>query len=577
LWDRTDLQPGDVATGPAIFADAHSTVVLEPGWQAEMLSGGELLLTDDGGNAKPQAAAPETVLLEVFNNLFAGIAEQMGHVLRRTACSVNVKERLDYSCAVFTEAGELIANAPHVPVHLGAMGASVRAMLESHPRMSPGDVFVTNDPYRGGSHLPDITVVTPVHDPTSKEILYFTACRAHHAEVGGVRPGSMPPNSRTLGEEGVLISDFTLVKNGMSQEAQLREHLSLGPYPSRAVEENLADIRAQVAANRQGAHDLLELIARYSLPVVRANMRGIQAAAEAKVRAAISRVKRPDCSFTDFLETATGESVPIQVRIRFPDDPARPAAVIDFTGTGPVVVGNLNANRAIVTAAVLYVLRLLVDEDIPLNEGALRAVKIVLPNCLLNPPAAEPLAASPAVAAGNVETSQRVVDVLLGALGLAGASQGTMNNLLFGNERFGYYETICGGSGATADGPGADAVQVHMTNTRSTDPEVLERRLPVRLWEFSIRRNSGGAGHHRGGNGAIRRIEFLAPLELSLITQRRGPHPPYGMNGGGPGNVGENVLQDRKVTRVLSAICEAAVQSGDVLTIKTPGGGGYGD
>jgi 5-oxoprolinase (ATP-hydrolysing) len=499
-------------------------------------------------------------------------------VLRRTAGSVNVKERLDYSCAVFTGGGELVANAPHVPVHLGAMGASVRAVLAEHPQLGAGDVFVTNDPYRGGSHLPDVTVVTPVHDPESGQLLFFTACRAHHAEIGGVRPGSMPPNSLRLGDEGVVISNFTLVNDGVSHEAELRQLLSRGPYPSRAVEENLADIRAQVAANRQGAGELLQLVERYTLPVAAANMRGIQDAAEAKVRHALAQVKQSDCAFTDYLETTDGESVPICTQISFPDGPESPAAVIDFTGSAPVVAGNLNANRAIVTAAVLYVLRLLVDEDIPLNEGALRAVEIVLPSGMLNPSPAEPLGDSPAVAAGNVETSQRVVDVLLGALGVAGASQGTMNNVLFGNEQFGYYETICGGSGATAEGPGADAVQIHMTNTRSTDPEILERRHPARLWEFSIRRDSGGSGQHPGGHGAVRRIEFLEPLELSLITQRRGEHPPYGMQGGLPGAVGKNLLVRADGTKeVLPAICEVSVQSGDVLTIKTPGGGGFGE
>ena len=605
LWDRDELQPGDQVTGPAIVADQHSTIVVELGWHAEMLSEGELLLVDQGAvETEPQKVSADAVMLEVFNNLLAGVAEQMGYVLRRTAGSVNVKERLDYSCAVFTASGELVANAPHVPVHLGAMGASVRAVLAEHPQLGPGDVFITNDPYRGGSHLPDITVVTPVHERATAELLFFAACRAHHAEIGGVRPGSMPPNSRHLGEEGVVISNFTLVKEGVTHEAALRQMLLQGPYPSRSVEENLADIRAQVAANQQGARELLELVERYSLPVVEANMRGIQGAAEAKVRKALANVrayprarlevssgrkslnnqavlgravKRSDCAFTDYLETATGESVPISVSISFPDGPESPAAVFDFTGTAPVLAGNLNANRAIVTAAVLYVLRLLVDEDIPLNEGALRAVEIVLPNCLLNPSAVEPLALSPAVAAGNVETSQRVVDVLLGALGVAGASQGTMNNVLFGNEQFGYYETICGGSGATADGPGADAVQVHMTNTRSTDPEVLERRHPVRLLEFSIRPDSGGAGHHRGGHGAVRRIEFLEPLELSLITQRRGPHPPYGMNGGLSSQLGKNHLRRHDGSETdLAGICELTVEPGDVLTIETPGGGGYG-
>jgi len=582
LFDREDLRPGDVIQGPAIVAENHSTIIIEPGLQAEMLSGEELVLSDnDAGGQTPIAA--DAVMLEVFNHLLAGVAEQMGHVLRRTALSVNVKERLDYSCAVFTAAGELVANAPHVPVHLGAMGITVRAVLTDNPKLGPGDVYVTNDPYRGGSHLPDVTVVTPVHHPDTKELLFFTACRAHHAEIGGTRPGSMPPNSQNLSEEGVLISNFALIRDGVSREDKLRQLLEAGPYPSRRVEENLADLRAQVAANQHGAGQLLELVERYTLPVVESNIRGIQAAAEAKVRGALAKLsagmnqQNTHGSFTDYLEASDDSLVPIHVKVTFIQENDRPAAKIDFTGTGPVVVGNLNANRAIVTAAVLYVLRLLVDEEIPLNEGALRAVEIVIPEGILNPTAGNTLETMPAVSAGNVETSQRVVDVLLGAFRLAGASQGTMNNVLFGNKAFGYYETICGGSGATAEGPGADAVQVHMTNTRATDPEVLERRHPVRLWEFSIRRGSGGLGEQCGGNGAVRRMEFLAPLELSLITQRRGKHPPYGMDGGEAGSLGTNqLIKPDGSVETLSAICQLSVQCGDTLVIKTPGGGGFG-
>ncbi|TWU22832.1 hydantoinase B/oxoprolinase family protein [Bythopirellula polymerisocia] len=578
-YDREALAPGALLTGPAVIADIHSTILVETGWQCETLSGGELLLTDilpEQSVVEEVAQQSEAVMLAVFNNLFAGIAEQMGHVLRRTALSVNVKERLDYSCAVFTATGELVANAPHVPVHLGAMGATVRAVLAENPELAPGDVYVSNDPYRGGSHLPDVTVVTPVHDSQSGDLLFFTACRAHHAEIGGVRPGSMPPNSRSLGEEGVLISNFALVRNGSSRDAELKQLLSHPPYPSRRVEENLADVRAQVAANQQGARELLELVERYTLAVVQEKMRGIQDSATTKVQQALARFGKQTRTFTDYLETAEGESVPICVTFTFQPDTDGAAAIIDFTGSGPVVVGNLNANPAIVSAAVLYVLRLLVDEHLPLNEGALRAVEIILHPGLLNPPPGDFPAASPAVAAGNVESSQRVVDVLLGALGVAAASQGTMNNLLFGNSEFGYYETICGGSGATPDGPGASAVQVHMTNTRATDPEILERRLPVRLLEFSTRYGSGGEGKHRGGDGVVRRLEFLAPLELSLITERRGPHAPYGINGGKSGQLGENILQYAHGTEVdLPGICEINVEPGDVLIIKTPGGGGW--
>ena len=576
-FDRTDLVPGTAFGGPALVADAHSTILVESDWECEMLSQGELLLTDIAGTRHTEVATSDAVMLEIFNHSFAGIAEQMGHVLRRTALSVNVKERLDYSCAIFTATGELVANAPHVPVHLGAMGATVRAVLAENPTLAPGDVYVSNDPYKGGSHLPDITVVTPVHDPATSKLLFFTACRAHHAEIGGVRPGSMPPSSKTLGEEGVLITNFALVRNGISHENELRNLLLDSPYPTRRVEENLADLRAQVAANKQGSRDLLALVERHGLPMVQAKMREIQTAATTKVRQALAKYGEQIRTFTDYLETADGESVPITVKISLRPDAAGPAAIIDFTGSGSVVAGNLNANPAIVSAAVLYVLRLLVDEELPLNEGALRAVEIVLPPGLLNPPAADSPAESPAVAAGNVETSQRVVDVLLGALGVAAASQGTMNNLLFGNREFGYYETICGGSGATATGPGASAVQVHMTNTRSTDPEILERRLPVRLREFSIRRGSGGKGFHHGGDGITRRLEFLEPLEVSLITERRGPHPPYGMNGGSPGSLGRNeLLRAAGSLAELPGICEFTVEPGDMLSIHTPGGGGYG-
>jgi 5-oxoprolinase (ATP-hydrolysing) len=576
-FDRAKLIPGSLIEGPALIADLHSTIFVESGWNCEMLSGGELLLTDTGKYKIRHTAQSDAVELEVFNHLFAGIAEQMGHVLRRTAISVNVKERLDYSCAIFTAKGDLVANAPHVPVHLGAMGASVRAVLAENLNISQGDVYVTNDPYSGGSHLPDITVVTPVHDPVTSQLQFFTACRAHHAEIGGVRPGSMPPSSKTLGEEGVLIRNFSFVRQGKTREDEFRQLLENALYPSRRVDENLADLNAQIAANQQGASDLLGLVSRYGFDEIERRMQGIQNAATERIRQALKKFGEQSRSFTDYLETSDGTSITISVRIDFHAKSERKAATIDFTGTEPVVLGNLNANPAIVSAAVIYVLRLLVNDELPLNEGALRAVEIIIPEGLLNPAPADNPANSPAVAAGNVETSQRVVDVLLGALGIAAASQGTMNNLLFGNSNFGYYETICGGSGATAEGPGASAVQVHMTNTRSTDPEVLERRLPVRLLEFSIRKGSGGKGKNQGGDGIVRRIEFLEPLELSLLTERRGPHAPYGVDGGEPGQLGENKLSRADGAEIdLPGICEVQVEVGNVLTIKTPGGGGYG-
>jgi 5-oxoprolinase (ATP-hydrolysing) len=580
LYERAELASGMRVTGPAIVTEDLSTTVVEPGWEAEVLSGGELLVTDLASCAiteTPAPGSPDPVFLEVFNNLLANIAEQMGVTLRNTASSVNVKERLDFSCAIFTADGRLVANAPHVPVHLGAMEETVRYTIAANPDLAPGDVIATNDPYAGGSHLPDITVITPVHDLATGELLFFTANRAHHAEIGGMVPGSMPPLSKKISDEGVLIRNFKLVSAGQSRFDRVLDMLLSAPYPTRDVAANLADLAAQVAANRQGVNDLLALVERFSWPVVARYMDFIQDAAEKKVRLALSRLPTGRHRFTDYLETADGASTPIAVEFKIHGARQAKVATIDFAGTGPVIDGNLNANRAIVTAAVIYVLRLLVDEDIPLNHGVLRPIEIVLPTCLLNPPPGATPETSPAVAGGNVETSQRVVDVLLGALGIAGASQGTMNNVVFGDATFGYYETICGGSGATAQGPGASAVQVHMTNTRLTDPEVLERRFPVRLREFSIRRGSGGAGVSRGGDGAVRQLEFLRPLTLSLLSQRRGPHPPYGTAGGKPGALGGNRLQRADGSEIeLPGIAQVHVEPGDVLTIATPGGGGFG-
>ena len=572
IHERSDLVAGAIVTGPAIVVEPLTATIVDEGWRAEVLAGGELLLTDQAvppSAGVPSAAAIEVdpVQLELFNGRFTAIATQMGITLRNTAGSVNVKERLDFSCAIFTADGDLVVNAPHIPVHLGAMSQTVKQILQDNPRMQPGDVFVTNDPYRGGSHLPDVTVVTPLFD--NPELRFLVASRAHHAEIGGITPGSMPPFSRNLAEEGVLLRNVQLAQVGHVRWDELRANLLAGPYPSRAVEDNLSDIAAQMAANLQGARDLAQLIDEQTWPGVSAYMRHIQDAAERKMRAAFARLQNGRREFVDHLD----DSTPIRVAITIHGE----RATIDFTGTGPVLPGNLNANRAIVTAAVMYCLRLLVAEDIPLNQGLLKPVEIILPECLLNPPRRERPADCAAVVGGNVETSQRVVDVLLGALGLAAASQGTMNNLLFGDATFGYYETICGGSGATADSPGADAVHTHMTNTRLTDPELLERRFPVRLLEFSIRRSSGGRGRMCGGDGVVRRIEFLRELTLSLLSQRRGPYPPYGLHGGQPGKVGTNRLKRAGGnTEVLPALAQVAVRAGDVLSIETPGGGGWG-
>jgi 5-oxoprolinase (ATP-hydrolysing) len=589
VFDMDELSPGDIIAGPAIVVQPHSTIVLPPGWIASMLSGRELRATSPKNSNQelnsPAADADvaDPVRLEVFNNHFASIAEQMGIALRNTAVSVNVKERLDYSCAVFNRRGDLVANAPHVPVHLGAMGETVRRMIADNPAMVTGDVFVSNDPYRGGSHIPDVTVITPVFaapavdlarvarsdPPAESDPLFFTASRAHHAEIGGIAPGSMPPFSKNLSEEGVLIQNLKLIDAGHERFDRLEALLRSGPYPSRAVGDNLSDIAAQVAANQRGAAQLLALVDRYGVATVEAFMRHVQRAAADKTQTALRRFASGRYTFVDHLDDGS----PIRVVITIADG----RTLVDFTGTGPVLATNLNANPAITKAAVMYVLRSLIDEDIPLNDGVIDAVEIVLPEGLLNPPAFDDATRCAAIAAGNVETSQRVVDVLLGALGVAAASQGTMNNVLFGNEQFGYYETIAGGSGATANADGADAVHTHMTNTRMTDPEVLERRFPVRLLEFGIRHGSGGAGRHRGGDGIVRRIQFLAPLAVSIVSQRRGPYPPYGLKGGAPGALGKNtLLRDNGKAEQLGSCAQVFVQPGDTLVIETPGGGGWG-
>jgi 5-oxoprolinase (ATP-hydrolysing) len=564
---KNPTSPGATAGSPSSAAEIDVSSITMESTAGQAGSGTQTLIS----GPSTLSSSPDPVLLEIFNNLFASIAEQMGVTLQKTSFSTNVKERLDFSCAIFTPTGDLVVNAPHIPVHLGAMSETVKQLLAEVPEMEPGDVYVTNDPFRGGSHLPDVTVITPVHDASSGKLIFLTASRAHHAEIGGIVPGSMPPFSKTLVEEGVLIRSFQLVAGGESREDELRKLLSSGPYPSRSVEDNLADVSAQVAANNVGVRQLRDLVERYSLPVVHAYMHHIQAAAAAKMRLALSRLDDGTYQRTDYLDDGAPISVSIEIRGE--------SATVDFTGTGPVLDTNLNANRAIVTAAVLYVFRCLIDEDIPLNSGVLEPVTIVLPECLLNPPSHDDPADCVAIVGGNVETSQRVVDVLLGALGLAAASQGTMNNLTFGDGTFGYYETICGGSGATPAADGADAVHTHMTNTRLTDAEVIERRYPVRVHEFSIRRGSGGAGRHRGGDGIVRRIEFLNPLTVSLLTQRRGEFTPFGLNGGSDGAIGHNILQraGSNETEHLAGRARVDINAGDILTIETPGGGGWGD
>jgi 5-oxoprolinase (ATP-hydrolysing) len=581
-FHRDDLAPGDFLDGPSVVADHFTTVVVDPGWRATMLAERQLLIEKQtaptGATVLPPKLAPnlgvphelwmDPVELEIFNGHFSRIARQMGISLQRTSISVNVKERLDFSCAIFTNNGDLVVNAPHIPVHLGAMSETIKSLIRLNPTVAPGDVFVTNDPYKGGSHLPDVTVATPVFENRSDNLVFWVASRSHHAEIGGIAPGSMPAESTTLAEEGVLIENFKLIDRNCARFDKLDELLRRAPYPSRMPDVNLADIRAQVAANCTGQRALLELVENFSTRRVRDQMIQIQLAAEHKTRAALRQL--PDGIFR--FEDRMDNGATIRVIIEKHGD----QLTIDFAGTDPVQPNNLNANSAIVTSAVMYVMRCLIREDIPLNAGVLKPVRIKIPDCFLNPLPKVPGAHSPAVAGGNVETSQRIVDVLLGALQLAAASQGTMNNWLVGDASFGYYETVGGGSGATAEGPGADAVHCHMSNTRLTDPEILETRLPVILREFAIRRESGGAGLHRGGSGMIREFEFTAPLTLSLLTNRRNTRP-FGICGGEPGESGANILSqaDGRQT-VLEYQCQRLIQAGERLRLLSPGGGGYG-
>ncbi|MFQ5495163.1 MAG: hydantoinase B/oxoprolinase family protein, partial [Phycisphaerae bacterium] len=601
---RAELRAGHTWDGPAVVIEETSTIVVADGWRAAVAETGDIIMSiasaDDGvaaaeGRDVVDARSTDPVQLELFNNRFAEAARRMGVTLQRTALSVNVKERLDFSCAVFTPDGDLVVNAPHIPVHLGAMADCVKALMEDVPRLAPGDVYVTNDPYRGGSHLNDITVITPLFDEAGRRILFFVASRAHHADIGGTRPGSMPPDSTSLAEEGVLISAFPWFRKGTAREEAMRTLLTFAPHPARKPDENLADIAAQVAANHTGARELRALIDRYGLDVVHAYMKHIQDAAERKMRTALAALPDGVRRFTDSLDDGSL----IRLTLTIHGD----AATLDFTGTGPVLPGNLNANRAIVKSAALYCFRCLIDSDIPLNAGVLAPLDIILPECLLSPPRHSDPSRCPAVAGGNVETSQRVVDVILGALGLVAASQGTMNNLLIGRDAartsghrlnkpgsrddplqdppahrlpFGYYETICGGAGAGDGFHGADAVHTHMTNTRLTDPEVLESRYPVRLLRFAVRTGSGGPGKFVGGCGVIREIEFLEPLEVSIISQRR-TMGPYGLRGGKDGLPGRNILLRRGgVEEALTSIASVKVCAGDRLRIETPGGGGWG-
>ena len=641
VFDRQVLPPGALIPGPALLVEPNATTVIEPDWQAKVTAQGDLLLTRSKPASRRAAIGTnaDPIMLEVFNNLFMSIAEQMGAALINTAYSVNIKERLDFSCALFDGEGHLVANAPHIPVHLGSMGDSVRTVLRTRKdTLRPGDVLALNNPYNGGTHLPDITVITPVFDPDGTRILFLIASRGHHADIGGITPGSMPPRSRHIVDEGILIDDFLLVREGRFREDQLRRLLGANsedagdPYPAsrpasavenrmnhkgavgrrahheremgtshgdglggfvypstegvdlhvphdrttsgseagsarhpaRNPDQNIADLKAQIAANEKGAQELLRMVRHYGLDVVQAYMGHVQDNAEAAVRKVLTTLEGGHYRYP------FDDGTRIQVRVTI--DKTAGSAIIDFTGTSPQQPTNFNAPLSVCRAAVLYVFRTLVDEPIPLNEGCLRPLELRVPeDCLLNPryPAA--------VAAGNVETSQCITDALFGAIKVMAAAQGTMNSFTFGNERYQYYETICGGAGAGPGFHGASAVHTHMTNSRLTDPEILEQRFPVLLERFAIRKGSGGGGRFRGGDGVVRRIRFLEPMSAGILSNHRRV-PPFGMAGGKAGQVGKNWVERADGTRVvLASTEEVSMEAEDVFVIETPGGGGWGE
>ncbi len=570
-WDaalvvREHTRPGHVIAGPAIIAEKNATTVVEPGWQARVTALDHLVLDRVQRREARSAIGTQVdpVMLEVFNNLFMNIAEQMGLQLQNTAYSVNIKERLDFSCALFDASGNLIANAPHMPVHLGSMSESIKTVVARNAgRMQPGDVYVLNDPYHGGTHLPDVTVVTPVWNEANDGVLFYVGSRGHHADIGGVTPGSMPPFSTRIEEEGVQIDNVKLVDQGVLRETEMLALLSSGSHPSRNPQQNLADLKAQIAANEKGVQELRKMVEQFGLDVVQAYMRHVQDNAEESVRRVITKLK--DGAFTLPLDNGAQISVAIRVNA------AARTAEIDFSGTSAQLVNNFNAPTAVCMAAVLYVFRTLVNDDIPLNAGCLKPLKVIIPDgSMLNP---HPPAS---VVAGNVETSTCITNALYGALGAMAAGQCTMNNFTFGNDRHQYYETISGGSGAGTDFDGTSVVQTHMTNSRLTDPEVLEFRFPVRLDSYAIRAGSGGAGRFKGGDGGVRRVRFLEAMTASILSNGR-IVPAFGMHGGQPGALGINRVEraDGRV-ELLKHIASVEMQPGDVFVVETPGGGGFG-
>ena len=572
VFRREALKPGQKIAGPALIIESHQTIVVEPGWGAEITAKDHVLLSRIEKKQRQAALGTEAdpVMLEVFNNLFMSIAEQMGVTLQNTASSVNIKERLDFSCAVFDRTGALVANAPHMPVHLGSMDRSVETVIRlNEGDIHPGDVFALNAPYNGGTHLPDITVVTPVFDDAGKEILFYSASRGHHADVGGTAPGSMTPLATTVDEEGVLIDNFRIVDRGTFMEKELHTLLTDHPYPARNAAQNIADLKAQIAANEKGVAELRKMVAHFGLDVVEAYMGHVQDNAAESVRRVLERL--PDTSAYEYA-TDTGQVIRVKISV----DREKREATVDFTGTSPVMKNNFNAPEPVARAAVLYAFRVMVEDMIPMNAGCLRPINIVIPDgCMLRP------AYPAAVVAGNVETSQHVTNAMFGAMGALANAQGTMNNLTYGNAKYQYYETICSGSpaGRMNDGRGFDGtsgVHTHMTNSRLTDPEVLELRFPVLLEDFHIREGSGGKGKWHAGDGTRRTIRFLEKMECAILSSHRN-RPPEGIDGGGNGAVGKTEVRraDGRI-ETLKACDQTVLEAGEAVIVTTPTAGGYG-
>ena len=566
IYQRSELKIKQKIFGPAIISETTGTHIVEQGWSGYLYKYLNLILSRVEGKRieKGIGTSVDEVMLEVFNNLFMNIAEQMGATLANTAYSVNIKERLDFSCALFNNYGELVANAPHVPVHLGSMSEAIRTVIKlNKDNIFPGDVFVLNAPFNGGTHLPDVTVITPVFDKEGKKIIFFVASRGHHADIGGTTPGSGPPDSKHIEEEGVLIDNFKMFDKGIFREKEMKKILSSGKYPCRNVEHNMADLAAQVAANKTGINEINSMVDQFGIETVQAYMNHVQDNAEECIRNAITNLTEGKYEY----ELDNGEFIKVSITI----DKINREATIDFSGTAKKNQFNYNAPMAVCHAVILYVFRTLVGNNIPLNEGCFKPLNIIIPNnSMIN--AKYPSA----VIAGNTEVSQLTCNALFGALGVIAGSQATMNNFIWGNDKIQNYETICGGTGAGPDFDGTSAVQTHMTNTRSTDPEVLETRFPVRLEEFSIRKNSGGKGKHNGGNGVTRKLRFLEPMIVTTLCSHRRVKP-FGVNGGEPGECGKEWLEtENGQTLNLKGNDSCQVKENDLFIMQTPGGGGYG-